>query len=55
MASKKRPVLVFSLDAADVVVAMVTTAAPRSVSDVPLDDWQASGLRSGLKQRLLGR
>jgi mRNA interferase MazF len=51
-ASKKRPVLVLWLDAADVVVAAVTTAAPRSVSDVPLDDWQASGLRAPSTVRL---
>jgi mRNA interferase MazF len=45
-ASKKRPVLVLWTDAADVVVAVVTTAAPRSATDVPIQDWQASGLRA---------
>jgi mRNA interferase MazF len=37
-ASKLRPVLVLWEDAADVVVAAVTKAAPRSVTDVSLQD-----------------
>lgn len=44
-ASKIRPVLVLWLDAGDVVVAAVTSAAPRSVTDVSLQDWQTEGLR----------
>ena len=44
-ASKKRPVLVLWLDGADAVVAAVTSAAPRSPADVPLQEWAASGLR----------
>jgi mRNA interferase MazF len=44
-ASKIRPVLVLWLDFGDAVVAAVTSAAPRSVSDVSLQDWQAEGLR----------
>jgi len=44
-ASKKRPVLVLWLDAADAVVAAVTAAAPRTASDLALVDWRASGLR----------
>ena len=44
VASKLRPVLVLWEDAADVVVAAVTKAAPRSPTDVPLQDWQAEGL-----------
>ncbi len=44
-ASKKRPVLVLWLDAQDVVVAPVTSAAPRSPTDVPLIDWRSAGLR----------
>lgn len=44
--------LVLWLDAADVVVAAVTTASPRSLSDVPLNDWQASGLRAPSTVRL---
>jgi mRNA interferase MazF len=44
-ASKIRPVLVLWLDAADCVVAAVTSASPRSSSDVPLVDWLAAGLR----------
>jgi mRNA interferase MazF len=51
-ASKKRPVLVLWLDAADVVVAAVTTAAPRSASDVSLIEWKASGLRAPSTVRL---
>jgi mRNA interferase MazF len=43
--AKKRPVLVLWLDAQDLVVAAVTSASPRSVTDVPLTDWQSSGLR----------
>ena len=44
VASKLRPVLVLWEDAADVVVAAVTKAAPRSLTDVPLQDWAAEGL-----------
>lgn len=44
-ASKKRPVLILWLDAQDVIVAAVTSASPRSVTDVTLQDWQQSGLR----------
>lgn len=43
--SKVRPVLVLWLDAADAVVAAVTSAAPRTPSDVSLNDWRAEGLR----------
>lgn len=50
--SKKRPVLVLWIDAADAVVAAVTTAAPRSATDVLLHDWQASGLRAASTVRL---
>jgi mRNA interferase MazF len=44
-AAKKRPVLVLWLDANDVVVAVVTSAPPRTVMDVALQDWSSSGLR----------
>ena len=44
-ASKRRPVLVLWLDGQDVVVAAVTSAAPRTPTDVLLGDWHASGLR----------
>ena len=44
VASKLRPVLVLWQDAADVVVAAVTKAMPRSTTDVPLQDWPAEGL-----------
>ena len=43
--SKKRPVLVLWVDGNDVVVAAVTSAALRSPTDVPLQDWTTSGLR----------
>ncbi len=64
-ASKLRPVLVLWVDAADVVVAVVTSAAPRSASDVALQEWSFAGLRvpstvrlsrlDCLEQRLLRR
>jgi mRNA interferase MazF len=44
-AAKKRPVLILWLDAQDVIVAAITSASPRSVTDVTLQDWQQSGLR----------
>ncbi|MCE9555464.1 MAG: type II toxin-antitoxin system PemK/MazF family toxin [Planctomycetes bacterium] len=50
--SKRRPVLVLWIDAADVVAAVVTTAVPRSSTDVPLTAWQASGLRAASTVRL---
>jgi mRNA interferase MazF len=51
-ASKIRPVLVLWIDAADCVVAAVTSAAPRSTSDVPLVDWRTAGLRVPSTARL---
>ena len=45
-ATKKRPVLILWLDGQDVVVAAVTSASPRSTTDVMLQDWQPSGLRT---------
>ena len=50
--SKKRPVLVLWLDGADAIVSAVTTASPRSTTDVVLKDWQKSGLRAPLVVRL---
>jgi PemK-like, MazF-like toxin of type II toxin-antitoxin system len=50
--SKKRPILVLWLDGNDLVAAAVTTAAPRSSFDVPLVDWQLSGLRRASTVRL---
>ena len=50
--SKKRPVLVLWLDGADVVVAAVTTAKPRTPLDVSLADWKSSGLRRESTVRL---
>ncbi|HCF29040.1 MAG TPA: PemK-like protein [Cyanobacteria bacterium UBA11049] len=51
-ASKKRPVIILWLDAQDVIVAAVTSASPRSVTDVTLQDWQQSGLRVASVVRL---
>jgi mRNA interferase MazF len=45
MASKIRPVLLLWQDAADVVVAAVTSASPRSPFDVALQDWAMEGLK----------
>jgi mRNA interferase MazF len=45
MASKRRPILVLWLDGADLVAAAVTSAAPRSATDVALTDWKTGGLR----------
>ncbi len=44
-AAKKRPVLLLWLDGADVVVAAVTSASPRTKTDCSLQNWQQSGLR----------
>jgi len=52
VASKLRPVLVLWTDAADVVVAAVTSAQPRSATDVPLQNWAESGLRVASTVRL---
>ena len=43
-AARLRPVLVLWEDAADVVVAAVTQAPPRSPTDVALQDWATEGL-----------
>jgi len=51
-ASKIRPVLVLWLDAGDAVVAAVTSATPRSPSDVALQAWRAEGLRVASPVRL---
>ncbi len=52
LAAKKRPVLVLWLDQQDVVVAAVTSAPPRSRTDVLLNDWAISGLRVASTVRL---
>ena len=51
-ASKIRPVLVLWLDGNDAIVAVITTATPRTSFDVPLFDWAASGLRKPSTVRL---
>jgi mRNA interferase MazF len=50
--SKKRPVLVLWLDGVDAVVAAVTASPPRTVTDIALVDWRASGLRVASTVRL---
>lgn len=44
-AAKLRPVLILWEDGRDVVVAAITSAAPRSPADVPLPGWAGAGLR----------
>ena len=51
-ASKLRPVLALWNDAAEVVVAAVTSAQPRTGSDVALQRWAAAGLRVASTVRL---
>jgi mRNA interferase MazF len=50
--SKRRPILVLWLDGQDVIAAAVTSSTPRTLTDVPLDDWRASGLRVASTVRL---
>ena len=50
--SKKRPVLVLWIDQRDVVVAAVTSAQSRSLTNVELKEWKASGLRVASTVRL---
>jgi mRNA interferase MazF len=51
-ASKKRPILVLWLDGVDVVAAVVTSAMPRTSTDIALADWRTSGLRVASTVRL---
>jgi mRNA interferase MazF len=51
-AAKKRPVLILWLEAQDVIVAAITSASARTLTDVPLQDWQQSGLRVASVVRL---
>jgi len=51
-ASKRRPVLVRWLDGLDAIVAVVTSATPRTQTDVPLADWRSAGLRVASTVRL---
>ncbi|PSB44611.1 PemK-like protein [filamentous cyanobacterium Phorm 6] len=50
--SKKRPILLLWLDGEDVVASAVTSAKPRSQTDVFLNDWSVSGLRVASTVRL---
>ncbi len=50
--SKKRPILVLWLDGDDIVAAVVTSAKPRTQTDVLLNNWSASGLRVASTVRL---
>jgi mRNA interferase MazF len=49
---KKRPILVLWIDGNDVVAAVVTSAEPRTQTDVLLNDWATSGLRVASTVRL---
>jgi mRNA interferase MazF len=50
--AKKRPVLILWLDGQDAIVALVTSAAPRTNTDVLLGRWAESGLRVASTVRL---
>lgn len=50
--SKKRPVLLLWLDGDDFVAAVVTSAKPRTQTDVLLNDWSTVGLRVASTVRL---
>ncbi len=50
--AKKRPVLVLWVDGQDAVVAVVTSAQPRTVTDVLLNQWLESGLKVASTVRL---
>jgi mRNA interferase MazF len=52
VASKIRPVLILWLDGQDAIVAAITSASPRSRTDVVLQDWLAEGLRVASTIRL---
>jgi mRNA interferase MazF len=52
LSSKKRPVLILWIDGDDAIVALVTSASPRTVTDSMLNDWQGSGLRVASTVRL---
>jgi mRNA interferase MazF len=45
IASKKRPVLILWDDGNDIVLAAITSAKPRTQTDVVLKNWANSGLR----------
>lgn len=51
-ASKKRPVLILWIDGNDAIVAAVTSAKPRTQTDVILFDWSARRLRVASTVRL---
>jgi len=50
--SKIRPILILWVDAGDAVVAAITSAGPRSQTDVSLADWKPAGLRVASTVRL---
>jgi len=51
--TKRRPVLILWVDSQDVVVAVVTSAPPRTGTDVALRDWKQAGLVVPSTVRLL--
>jgi mRNA interferase MazF len=50
--SKKRPALVLWVDGRDAIVAAVTSAPPRTNTDVLLSQWAESGLKVASTVRL---
>ena len=50
---KRRPGLVLAADAQDVLLARLTTHAPRDGSDIALQDWSGTGLPKPSTVRLL--
>ncbi len=50
--TKKRPILILWLDGEDALVAVVTSASPRTPTDILLNDWKMSGLRVASTVRL---
>ena len=52
LGTKKRPVLVLWIDGDDVAIAVVTSAKPRTQTDVALKDQAISGLRVASTVRL---
>jgi mRNA interferase MazF len=52
ISAKKRPVLILWIDSQDAIAAVVTSAPPRTSTDIFLDDWSFSGLRVASTVRL---
>ena len=50
--AKPRPMLVLFSDPYDSVLAVVTSATPRTACDLPIREWEAAGLRRASTVRL---